>query len=66
MVLKIDKGVPLPPKQKKWDWVDTMEVNDSIHGTLRDCEIIYTRLRLQGKKGIRRKEEGGYRIWRIT
>tara|TARA_R100001244_G_scaffold7905_1_gene10276 strand:- start:574 stop:774 length:201 start_codon:yes stop_codon:yes gene_type:complete len=66
MVLKIDKGVPHPPPKNKWDWVDTMEVDDSVLGTLRDCEIIYTRLRLQGKKGVRQKEEGGVRIWRVT
>lgn len=65
--LKIDKGIPMPPKHAKPSWVSNMEIGDSVL-----CEswskshAIYQALVRQGKTVTCRQEEGGVRVWRIT
>ena len=69
MELRIEKNIPLPPKQKrqsKYDFVIHMEQGDSVFApTPHIASAIVAKLRTVGYKGATRKVEGGIRVWRI-
>lgn len=72
--IKIEKGVPLPPRKSKYPFAE-MEPGDSffakpnegqslkqLHNSIMGC----ARLRLfPGKKFTSRQMDGGVRVWRI-
>ena len=72
MVVKIDKGVPIPPKApcgppNRHLWVKNMEVGDSVLcESWNKSHAIFNALTRQDKTAARRKEEGGVRVWRVT
>jgi hypothetical protein len=71
MEFKIDKGVPIPSKQRtEYPW-GRMEVGDSFfvekdeQGRRLATAVKAVNRRVKNKKFIVRKVLGGYRCWRI-
>jgi hypothetical protein len=71
--IQIDKGIPVPQKQarfhKAYDLYQKMEVGDSIFLKQSQRTLLHDAIRvMEGtskKKLVVRREDSGFRVWRI-
>jgi hypothetical protein len=65
----LEKGIPVPPSRRgKWDFLDEMEIGDSLAVTThREFESLRRSMYGKGMKYRSMKEPGGtgWRVWRI-
>lgn len=67
MQKRIDKGIPIPKYRVKNQFLDSMQVNDSIHVlTARELNSVRAGMRYRKMKSTCRKDEYGWRIWRTA
>lgn len=73
MEVKIERGIPLPQKslriRKAYDLYDQMEIGDSVLLSESERTMLHDAIRaIEGtskKKLVTRKENNGFRVWRI-
>jgi uncharacterized protein (DUF2249 family) len=64
-MIKIDKNITIPDKRNKYPW-DTMEIGDSFYTNSNVRMLTHTRSKVYGHKYSVRKEENGFRVWRVA
>ena len=69
--MKIDKNIPIPRKQhKKATWaalVDQMDVGDSVLvNNVAERAALTIAIKMQGYEATTRKEDGKFRVWRLS
>lgn len=64
---KIEKNVERPQWRGKMNFVDEMNIGESIFVLdQKEMDSIRFALRHRGKRASCRKMDGGYRIWRVS